>query len=694
MAQWRNSGRNLNHGPPRVSSRTLEARASVCSSRSTPPLFPPPFPEVTTHHKQLKKNKKTFEENNFPNLDLMAYEENKFHYLDIAIVGNVSAGKTTLLNTLFCETWEDMKIKRSTTAVKIYIEIPNIDTSLTEIRHINEEINNRCKATKGVEIIQHAVPRIPDIKNSEDALFRIWDFPGLQDTDYDNQTHDTQTDDKTYRFENILREKFDCFDLVIFLIDINLLDRKDEHQTIELILKLCKQCNKQLIILANKLDSLLWDGTSYKIDSEAMEEQFNRLKTILEEKRLTFDFNFIGPYPISLKNGYLYRLLKYNPNALHQFDKDHINAVGGNEYGARTWRRLSRNEQLEKIKHMKDKYDDGLKDSGLEGVLKLISETLSRKQGTFLFQKFINTINNIELEQPPNYKYERLWKNSPKNDPLIANFKEQYERLSNIFLSLKKYGTEKDFLTWQSLFSYFIKQKWDLYADNVTFDCIPSKYGLPEYYSINKYLRNIAMSKWYRYLESIDIHNFLNDVYLKHQNFESEREIILKTMKTSGELDYLDTIIKYDIDKYEALKEFISNHYGKLTFQFIKKIIEHYVLDVQADCCKTLGLLLEYIVSSKAAKNVDSNFICLVETKINIFLHKTNFKKINWTQYEKISIRLKETMYELLRESNYPGRIPSCLEPQSTSKDKLFCKELRENALPLLLNYLTLKAKI
>ena len=50
------------------------------------------------------------------------------YYINIAILGGVSVGKSTLLNALCGEQHSDMKYKRTTMVPQIYYETTNIGT--------------------------------------------------------------------------------------------------------------------------------------------------------------------------------------------------------------------------------------------------------------------------------------------------------------------------------------------------------------------------------------------------------------------------------------------------------------------------------------------------------------------------------------------------------------------------------------
>ena len=63
--------------------------------------------------------------------------------VNIALIGAVSAGKSTLLNALFLEKLSDMKIKRTTMVPQVYSETDelNLVSSVEDIYKQTSEIN-------------------------------------------------------------------------------------------------------------------------------------------------------------------------------------------------------------------------------------------------------------------------------------------------------------------------------------------------------------------------------------------------------------------------------------------------------------------------------------------------------------------------------------------------------------------------
>ena len=89
--------------------------------------------------------------------------------INVAICGPVSAGKSTLLNSLFVASYSDMKIKRTTMTPQVYYETKTEDKKSTkEIKEKNREINEKLSKKKGSELtisdIEETMYTVPPIK--------------------------------------------------------------------------------------------------------------------------------------------------------------------------------------------------------------------------------------------------------------------------------------------------------------------------------------------------------------------------------------------------------------------------------------------------------------------------------------------------------------------------------------------------
>jgi len=133
--------------------------------------------------------------------------------LNICLVGCVSSGKSTILNTMFCEDLTQTKIKRTTMIPCIFIE--SID-KCSSIEHINNEIsiiNNKLikKSETSKTDSDDYTPLIFQVgkldieRNNSSKLLTIFDIPGLNDARTKNI------------YYNYLQETFSVFNIIIFM---------------------------------------------------------------------------------------------------------------------------------------------------------------------------------------------------------------------------------------------------------------------------------------------------------------------------------------------------------------------------------------------------------------------------------------------------------------------------------------------
>ncbi len=137
------------------------------------------------------------------------------HYINVGFVGTVSAGKSTALNMIHSQTFEDMHIKRTTTALKIYKEDPYALINDVTIRERNAKINVEARKGKSkIDKMVYHVPKVQGIKSDKDALFAFYDFPGL------GLPNSKEYDCKNLDF--IYDKYFHELDIAFYILDINL----------------------------------------------------------------------------------------------------------------------------------------------------------------------------------------------------------------------------------------------------------------------------------------------------------------------------------------------------------------------------------------------------------------------------------------------------------------------------------------
>ena len=88
--------------------------------------------------------------------------------INVAICGAVSAGKSTLLNSIFVASYSDMKIKRTTMTPQVYFETNKFTKKESkEIKQKNTETNKLLYSKAPTDLTME------DIKQLTDAVVKI-----------------------------------------------------------------------------------------------------------------------------------------------------------------------------------------------------------------------------------------------------------------------------------------------------------------------------------------------------------------------------------------------------------------------------------------------------------------------------------------------------------------------------------------
>ena len=243
------------------------------------------------------------------------------NHIDIAIIGAVSAGKSTLTNALFVEQYSDMNIKRTTTMPQVYYSSNDINLfdNIKNIRENNRLINEKYMydTSKGIELkyediqeIKYIVPPVYDFINLKSCNLVIHDLPGL---------NDSMTKAVYHKY---VISSFSKYDIIIFVIDIfSSLNTSDEIDILKLILHAMKSNKEQynldckLIILLNKCDELEKDNITQEYlpsDTELL-GMVKQVKNIVEtNKKEIYSGAIIDIICVSCEDAYIYRMYSRN----------------------------------------------------------------------------------------------------------------------------------------------------------------------------------------------------------------------------------------------------------------------------------------------------------------------------------------------------------------------------------------------
>ena len=303
--------------------------------------------------------------------------------LNIAFIGEVSTGKSTLLNAIFSNKTElsQTSIKRTTMLPTVFIE--NNDKKTFNGKEIFEEIKQ-----KNIEIIKNTESGITlescnelvfnvgklDIQILNNFLVNVYDIPGL---------NDARTKNTYYQY---LHENFHKFNIVIFLVDIHSgLNTSDEIDILRLIThntKKHKDNSRDIftLVIVNKADDM-----QIKVDEKTGKEILyidDELNEMYEQVQLTVKSEFekldilenlIDIIPLCGIDAYLYRMIKKYSADFELKDSD-ILKIGINQMGKKFSKKTKTDQRKEVLNIIKDNtfVDDMIKLSGFEGFEKTL----------------------------------------------------------------------------------------------------------------------------------------------------------------------------------------------------------------------------------------------------------------------------------------------------------------------------------
>ena len=284
----------------------------------------------------------------------------------VALIGCVSSGKSTLLNSICVNEYEDMKRKRTTMLPSVYkgsnTAIHKNQTEINRIKERNQELNTQFYEVNSLtketcKLQEHIIPKVDNFINlHKDVYLDIYDIPGL---------NDSKTKEVYFSW---VRDNFHEFDIVINVVNIeNGMNTSDETDILELLnscmLKEKQEFNRNVLLLTaiNKCDDMDFNKHGrLTLPDEEDQEMFEQIvKTTTEKmKSGSNELSHLVKFsPITARDTYIYRTLSQNPS--FELDMTLLNKFGLNEFGKKTWNRLSLPQKRKCVKeHFSDDTND------------------------------------------------------------------------------------------------------------------------------------------------------------------------------------------------------------------------------------------------------------------------------------------------------------------------------------------------
>lgn len=325
------------------------------------------------------------------------------------MLGNVSAGKTTVLNALFCDKFSEVSMKRTTAGINFF-RVHTTDTNATKdssssvdssagsvasiptrsAKSILTEISaDNVKLRKGDEIqektfdIQLKKDLVPMRK---DTKLVFCDIPGINEANVVN------------KYKDYVSEKWESFDMVIVVMDARMgVNTEDQVFLLNFVKEQLKKKDIPVIVLCNKVDDPE-DEEQAELVKEARKEvekifsancRENALEQILKPTKGAKPKNKVLDIclsPVFIPVSAIYAFIHQSASLMSResfdnFDKDLLERLGREQIGRRRWNRLSEKQKYdEAFKVIKEGYKDGLEDSNFDKLLTVLNHFLGGEE--------------------------------------------------------------------------------------------------------------------------------------------------------------------------------------------------------------------------------------------------------------------------------------------------------------------------
>lgn len=570
--------------------------------------------------------------------------------VNIAIIGSISAGKSTLLNSILVNQYSDCMKKRTTMLPQCYIESNDFkDPKL--IRETNRKINegfiNEKLTKESCNEVEYQIPLIWNLltqKQNDIYRIRIYDIPGLNDINT-----------KQIYFDWV-KENFYKFDIIIYIIDVNTgMNTDNENEIFKFILEQMNRCIsefgqvKVLIPLVNKCDDIVVNmdekkiKNCFKFEDDETEQMYNDIYTLFEKQIENYKNTNILiniPIPISTEDSFIYRYCEKTKK--HDLDKKYINRVLFNSLGKK-YNRLNDDEKLEKFKEIiKEDLTKDINNTGFNYFFKNIQDIII-KYGQQLVQNQIKYQNSVIKSSDINDKPEYFLNIINTLSSLYNNIKLTFGSNSKNIISDKintSFENLENNLLKLTEFSNFY-QKWNEYLNlilNMTNDETKNKYLEKLFIIMLKYLDNcydnkIGSNNPDDKIINYMMFNIITELYGLFEKYQNNKLKNIKSFYTNIIIELLE--LKYVGTNYLTYSIYVYNLFKD---NFIKFIVgdEYYK--------NNLGYLLElYLISfykyvNGSYLNFDQIYYHiyyieelvnnLISTDINVITQKIKFRSL------------------------------------------------------------------
>lgn len=530
---------------------------------------------------------------------------NTIENISIAIIGPVSAGKSTFFNSLCSNTCSDMKRKKTTMLPQIY-QIVNSDEILDTAESIynknkesNEEIlklRENCEFDfhKHFVELKHKISKIPEFFNIPDknTTYTILDMPGL------NCGGDLL-------YYDYIKNISQTIDIYLLVFDINSgLNTTDEINIIQLVVsEIQKNQNGYIHILINKCDDIQINDNLVKLEDSELNELYERCIETINKHCLPI-IDKVSITPLCSSKLYIYRGIKNN---ISMIDESQLDNIIRDECGKQELKKLKDSSMKRKFISglLKKKteislYNDWMNNTGYNMFIKNLNNIISN------YSQFIFYHVNLDVLK----LYDSIINNTHQNDNF---FDYIYSKINEFNLRIKKallYSkTETPIYLLDNL--QLINIKLEAFLINGSNSYTGSTLEI-----VNSFIEKI--NKYYLMIKNIFITNpiKISKEILESRRIELLKDSIIKDFKFDIFIELLEkNIINEDIFNVSITNTFNTNinNFNKI-IEFLSKYDIVY-LDISIDKFIEIGLNKNLVLE---------NFLKYLQTLLNYKFNDLN----------------------------------------------------------------------
>lgn len=441
--------------------------------------------------------------------------------INIAILGPVSAGKSTFFNALCSNTCSDMKRKKTTMLPQIYnttdddYKVDSIDVIYNKNKISNEEIlikreSNKFNHSVDFKEINHTIKTIPDFIHfdNNNTSYSILDMPGLNDGG-------------NSLYYDYIKQNSHKIDIYILVFDINSgLNTTDEVNIINMVVEeIIKNKNGYIHVIINKCDEITFNKNKIILEDEELNELYERSLTTIQNLCSKVSYSVS---PLCSSKLYIFRSVKNN---IDDIDESQLDTLIKEQCGKLELKKLKDIKMKKKFisgllnKSKNNMYDDWMTSTGYNKFKESINMIIKNNYDIIIYK-------HIEYDLSLLHSLHTYSINVSDNiDDITEKLKVMVDRISNLKKSKPQIIISKiDEIN--QIISTYIKNGVNTYSGSTIENCdsylvkISKIFNMISAYFIDsnsiKFLsesQKIIEDKKYELLKDQFIKSFNNDIY-------------------------------------------------------------------------------------------------------------------------------------------------------------------------------------